>query len=238
MKEAENPRLIMVGSVTGNDNTVGGGGVYPIADLKDLAGLRQGAKAPIAMIDGFNFNGAKAYKDTKMCLMMTSNTLHERFHRSTGVAFSAIYPGCIAESPLFREKRPWFRKFFPVFMKYVTGGFVGEVEAGQRLGQVVADPRCSKSGVYWSWNGGPRQGRGMEALKNGGNIIGAGGAGGDWESIFENDQSDKVRDPEKMALLWQYSNEASRPPLARLLNLFHLCYVMQLILILSSASCS
>ena len=31
----ENPRLIMVGSVTGNDNTVGGGGVYPIADLKD-----------------------------------------------------------------------------------------------------------------------------------------------------------------------------------------------------------
>ena len=92
-------------------------------------------------------------------------------------------------------------------MKYVTGGFVGEVEAGQRLGQVVADPRCSKSGVYWSWNGGPRQGRGMEALKNGGNIVGAGGAGGDWESIFENDQSDKVRDPEKMALLWQYSNE-------------------------------
>lgn len=25
------------------------------------------------------------------------------------------------------------------------------------VGQVVADPRCSKSGVYWSWNGGPRQ---------------------------------------------------------------------------------
>ena len=207
MKGAENPRLIMVGSVTGNDNTVGGGGVYPIADLKDLDGLARGGKEPIAMIDGFNFNGAKAYKDTKMCLMMTSNTLHDRYHRSTGIAFSAIYPGCIAESPLFREKRPWFRKYFPVFMKYVTGGFVGEVEAGQRLGQVVADPRCSKSGVYWSWNGGPRQGRGMEALKNGGNIVGAGGAGGDWESIFENDQSDKVRDPEKMALLWQYSNE-------------------------------
>ena len=207
MKAAENPRLIMVGSVTGNDNTVGGGGVYPIADLKDLDGLAQGAKEPISMIDGFNFNGAKAYKDTKMCLMMTSNTLHDRYHRSTGIAFSAIYPGCIAESPLFREKRPWFRKYFPVFMKYVTGGFVGEVEAGQRLGQVVADPRCSKSGVYWSWNGGPRQGRGMEALKNGGNIVGAGGAGGDWESIFENDQSDKVRDPEKMALLWKYSNE-------------------------------
>jgi NAD(P)-dependent dehydrogenase (short-subunit alcohol dehydrogenase family) len=53
------PRVILVGSVTGNDNTVGGGGVYPIADLKDLEGLAQGAKQPISMMDGYNFNGAK-----------------------------------------------------------------------------------------------------------------------------------------------------------------------------------
>ena len=72
---------------------------------------------------------------------------------------------------------------------------------------VIADPRCVRSGVYWSWNGGPRQGRGAEALKNDGAIVGAGGAGGDWESIYENDQSDKVRDMEKAALLWKYSNE-------------------------------
>ena len=32
-------------------------------------------------------------------------------------------------------QRPWFRKYFPVFMKYITGGYVGEEEAGQRLGQ-------------------------------------------------------------------------------------------------------
>jgi hypothetical protein len=43
-------------------------------------------------------------------------------------------------------------------MKYITGGFVGEEEAGQRLFQVIVDPRCTKSGVYWSWNGGPREG--------------------------------------------------------------------------------
>ena len=30
--------------VTGNDNTVGGGGVYPIADLKELEGLKAGAQ--------------------------------------------------------------------------------------------------------------------------------------------------------------------------------------------------
>lgn len=37
--------------------------------------------------------------------------------------------------------------------------------------------------------------------------MGAGGAGGDWDSIFENDQSDKVRDLEKALLLWKYSTE-------------------------------
>lgn len=74
----------------------------------------------------------------------------------------------------------------------MTGGFVGEHEAGQRLFQVVHDPRCRKSGVYWSWNGGPREGRGAEAIEKGGQISGGGGAGGGWDSIFENDQSGKV----------------------------------------------
>mmetsp|Transcript_31128 Transcript_31128/g.54705 ORF Transcript_31128/g.54705 Transcript_31128/m.54705 type:complete len:744 (-) Transcript_31128:239-2470(-) len=209
MKGSEDPRMVMVGSVTGNDNTVGGGGVYPIADLKDLEGLELGCKRPISMIDGYNFNGAKAYKDTKLCLMMFSNMLHERYHRSTGIAFSSIYPGCIAESPLFREKRPWFRKYFPVFMKFITGGFVGEEEAGQRLSQVLQDPRCKKSGVYWSWNGGPREGRGLEAIEKGGQIVGAGGAGGGWDSIFENDQSDKVLNRDLSMKLWKLSNEVT-----------------------------
>eukprot|EP00747_Dinoflagellata_sp_TGD_P125335 gnl/TRDRNA2_/TRDRNA2_174142_c1_seq1.p1 gnl/TRDRNA2_/TRDRNA2_174142_c1~~gnl/TRDRNA2_/TRDRNA2_174142_c1_seq1.p1 ORF type:complete len:731 (+),score=146.84 gnl/TRDRNA2_/TRDRNA2_174142_c1_seq1:31-2223(+) len=207
MADSDDPRICMIGSVTGNDNTVGGGGVYPIADLKELEGLELGCKNPIAMMDGYNFNGAKAYKDTKLALMMTSNMLHERFHRSTGIAFSSIYPGCIAESPLFREKRPWFRKYFPIFMKYITGGFVGEEEAGQRLFQVLHDPRCRKSGIYWGWNGGAREGRGAEALEKGGQIIGSGGAGGGWESVFENDQSDKVLNKETMLNLWRHSTD-------------------------------
>merc|ERR1719469_1340551 len=96
---------------------------------------------------------------------MISNVLHAKCYKLTGIAFSSIYPGCIAESPLFREKRKWFRKYFPIFMKFITGGFVSEQEAGQRLFQVAHDPRCSKSGVYWSWNGGPREGRGIEAME-------------------------------------------------------------------------
>ena len=114
--------MIVVGSITGNDNTVGGGLVKPIADLGELEGLEQGGKAPIAMIDGKEFDGAKAYKDSKVCNMMTINELHRRYHQSTGITFSTMYPGCIAETQLFREKRDWFRKLFPVFMKYVTGG--------------------------------------------------------------------------------------------------------------------
>ena len=74
------------------------------------------------MIDGKAFNGAKAYKDSKVCNMMTVNELHKRYHASTGITFSSMYPGCIAETQLFREKRGWFRFIFPLFMKYVTGG--------------------------------------------------------------------------------------------------------------------
>merc|ERR1711957_855826 len=205
MAKAPDPRVIMVGSVTGNDNTVGGGGVYPIADLKDLGGFEQGFSNPVSMADGYGFIGAKAYKDSKLCLMMVSLVMHLKFHKQTGISFSSIYPGCIAESPLFREKRPWFRKYFPVFMKFITGGYVGEEEAGQRLFQVMHDPRCIKSGVYWSWNGGPREGRGAEAIEKGGQIAGAGGAGGGWDSIYENDQSDKVLDTRKAAALWEYA---------------------------------
>ena len=111
----------MVGSVTGNDNTVGGGGVYPIADLHDLEGFEAGFTNPISMADGYDFIGAKAYKDSKLCLMMMANFLHTKYYKMTGISFSSMYPGCIAESPLFREKRDWFRTYFPTFMKFITG---------------------------------------------------------------------------------------------------------------------
>jgi len=205
LTKAGDARVTIVGSVTGNDNTVGGGGVYPVADLYELDGFKAGAKNPVSMVDGYNFDGAKAYKDSKLCLMMLANTLYDMYAKQTGIAFSSIYPGCMAESPLFREKREWFRRFFPIFMKYITGGFVSEREAGQRLFQVTHDPRCSKSGVYWGWNGGPREGRGELALERDGQISGSGGAGGGWDSIFENDQSDKVLDREKAFELFKLS---------------------------------
>ena len=91
---------------------------------------------------------------------------------------------------------------FPWFMKYVTGGYVGEEEAGERLAQVIDDPQCSKSNVYWSWNGGAKTvGRWSED----GKPRGAGGSGGE---IFENEQSDAVRNPEVARRVWDASAKA------------------------------
>lgn len=202
MSKAKGARVCIVGSITGNTNTVGGGLVYPQADLGKLQGLEQGGVKPIAMADGKPFFGAKAYKDSKVCNMMTVAELHRRYHEKTGIIFSSMYPGCIAETALFREKRTWFRKAFPWFMKYVTGGYVGEQEAGDRLAQVLDDPQCNKSNVYWSWNGGAKSvGRWSED----GKPKGAGGSGGE---IFENEQSDAVRDPVTAAKVWDYSAKA------------------------------
>jgi protochlorophyllide reductase len=182
MKKASDPRMIIVGSITGNSNTIGGGLVYPRADLGDLSGLKSGAGAA-DMIDGKAFDGAKAYKDSKMCNMQTVSELHRRYHDKTGITFSSLYPGCIAETNLFHEKRGWFRKAFPFFMKYVTGGYVSEQESGDRLAQVVDDALCKKSGVYWSWNGNAQQ---VGVQDRDGKVVGAGGAGGE---IFENEYS-------------------------------------------------
>lgn len=202
MKKAKEARVCIVGSITGNTNTVGGGLVYPRADLGDLSGLEAGGANPIAMADGKPFFGAKAYKDSKVCNMMTVSELHNRFHEETGIVFGSMYPGCIAETALFREKRTWFRKAFPWFMKYITGGYVGEVEAGERLAQVIDDPQCNKSNIYWSWNGGAKQvGRWSED----GKPKGAGGSGGE---IFENDQSDAVTDKEMSRRVWEASVNA------------------------------
>jgi protochlorophyllide reductase len=87
-------------------------------------------------------------------------------------------------------------------MKYVTGGYVGEEEAGERLAQVISDPKCSKSGVYWSWNGNAAT---VGQYSGDGKPKGAGGSGGE---IFENDQSDAVKDLPTAKKMWQYSREA------------------------------
>lgn len=182
-KENNNSRrVIIVGSITGNTNTVAGN-VPPKANLGDLRGLAGGLDGvrSSVMIDGGEFDGAKAYKDSKVCNMLTMQEMHRRFHEKTGVTFASLYPGCIATTGLFREHYSLFRTLFPPFQKYITKGYVSEEESGRRLAQVVSDPSMNKSGVYWSWN--------------------------NQSGSFENELSQEASDAEKAKKLWEVSEK-------------------------------
>ncbi|CAL0310142.1 unnamed protein product [Lupinus luteus] len=175
-------RLIIVGSITGNTNTLAGN-VPPKANLGDLRGLAGGLNGlnSSVMIDGGDFDGAKAYKDSKVCNMLTMQEFHKRYHEETGITFASLYPGCIATTGLFREHVPLFRTLFPLFQKYITKGYVSEEESGKRLAQVVSEPSLTKSGVYWSWN--------------------------KTSASFENQLSEEASDPEKARKVWEVSEK-------------------------------
>ena len=148
----EHARLITLGTVTANSEEFGGKVPIPApADIGALEGLIAGFKAPIAMINGKPFKPGKAYKDSKLCNMVMNRELQKRYHASTGVIFNTLYPGCVAETALFRDTPPLFQKIFPWFQKNITKGFVSQELAGERVAQVVADPRFTQSGVHWSW---------------------------------------------------------------------------------------
>jgi protochlorophyllide reductase len=157
------PRLVTLGTVTANPKELGGKIPIPAPpDLGDLKGMELGFKSPISMIDGKKFKPGKAYKDSKLCNMLTMLEMHRRYNADTGIIFNALYPGCVAESDLFREAPKLFQVIFPLFQKNITGGYVSEEESGKRVAQVVADEGFNKSGVYWSW--GNRQDKNREAF--------------------------------------------------------------------------
>ncbi|MCX7225111.1 MAG: hypothetical protein NT071_05750, partial [Burkholderiales bacterium] len=64
---------------------------------------KAGFLAPVAMIDGRPFKPGKAYKDSKLCNMMMSREFHRRYHDRTGIVFNTLYPGCVADTALFRD---------------------------------------------------------------------------------------------------------------------------------------
>jgi protochlorophyllide reductase len=177
-------RVVILGTVTANSKELGGKIPIPApADLGDLSGFQAGFQAPIAMADGKPFKPGKAYKDSKLCNMITTQELHRRLHESTGIVFSSLYPGCVADSPLFRNTPRAFQTIFPWFQKNITGGYVSQALAGERVAQVVVDPDFAVSGVHWSW--GNRQ-------KKGGRQ-------------FSQELSDKASNPDTAAKVWDYS---------------------------------
>jgi protochlorophyllide reductase len=179
---SDDKRLVILGTVTHNPDELGGK-IPPRPDLGNLEGFAQGFKGDITMADGKKFEPVKAYKDSKVCNVLTMRELHRRYHESTGITFSSLYPGCVATTALFRNHYPLFQKIFPIFQKYITGGFVSEELAGERVAAVIADPEYKQSGVYFSW--GNRQKKGRKS--------------------FAQTVSPQARDDEKAKLVWDYS---------------------------------
>ncbi|GMH44124.1 hypothetical protein BSKO_12058 [Bryopsis sp. KO-2023] len=187
------PRCVMVGSVTGNTNTLAGS-IPPRADLGDLSGLARGLKGVHTMINDGEFDGAKAYKDSKVCNMLTMRELNDRFG-SEGVVFSSLYPGCIADTPLFRNHNSFFQWSFPILQKNLTKGYVSQSLAGERLASLVKDPGFDVPGAYWSW-------------KQGGDDLYDNFNADDSEGAYVNEPSEEVSDKAKAVRLWDLSMKA------------------------------
>ena len=180
------PRLITLGTVTANSEEFGGKVPIPApANLGDLSGLKAGFLAPVAMIDGRPFKPGKAYKDSKLCNMMMSREFHRRYHDRTGIVFNTLYPGCVADTALFRDTPALFRTIFPWFQKNITKGYVSQELAGDRVAQVVVDPEFGQSGLHWSWGNRQRAGR----------------------APFAQPLSDQAISRERAAMLWTLSEQ-------------------------------
>ena len=141
----------VLGTVTANYSELGGRIPIPApADLGDLSGFKNGFLSPISMANGKKFKPGKAYKDSKLCNMVTVQELSKRYPKEQ-IIVNSLYPGCVADTKLFRDT-PWlFRVLFPIFQKFITKGYVSQRLAGERVAQVATYKEFAKPSVHWSW---------------------------------------------------------------------------------------
>ena len=153
------PRITVLGTVTANYSELGGRIPIPApADLGDLDGFKNGFLTPISMANGKRFKPGKAYKDSKLCNMITVQELSKRY-RKEKIIVNSLYPGCVADTNLFRDT-PWlFRLLFPLFQKFITKGYVSQRLAGERVAQIVTYKEYAKPAVHWSWGNRQKTGR-------------------------------------------------------------------------------
>ena len=117
------PRITVLGTVTANYSELGGRIPIPApADLGDLSGFKNGFLSPISMANGKKFKPGKAYKDSKLCIMVTVQELSKRYPADK-IIVNSLYPFCVADKKIFRDT-PWlFRFLFPIFQKFITKKF-------------------------------------------------------------------------------------------------------------------
>jgi len=153
------PRITVLGTVTANYSELGGRIPIPApADLGNLSGFKNGFLSPISMANGKKFKPGKAYKDSKLCNMVTVQELSKKYSKER-IIINSLYPGCVADTKLFRDT-PWlFRFLFPIFQKFITKGYVSQRLAGERVAKVATLKKYAKPAVHWSWGNRQKLGR-------------------------------------------------------------------------------
>lgn len=136
-----------------------GGDVGAKAGLGDLEGLRAGFKDPITMIDNSVYNGDKAYKDSKLCNVLTCLELARRLKaKGSSVTSNCFNPGLAPTTGLFREFSPLFVLPFTFITRNVFKVAVSEEEAGERLKFMISNPELQGvSGQYFSGRPGKKE---------------------------------------------------------------------------------
>ncbi len=153
------PRITILGTVTANYSELGGRIPIPApADLGNLSGFKNGFLSPISMANGKRFKPGKAYKDSKLCNMVTVQELSKKYSNEK-IIINSLYPGCVADTKLFRDT-PWvFRFLFPIFQKFITKGYVSQRLAGERVAKIATFKKYAKPAVHWSWGNRQKFGR-------------------------------------------------------------------------------
>jgi len=179
------PRITILGTVTANYLELGGKIPIPApANLGDLSGFEHGFLSPISMANGKKFKPGKAYKDSKLCNMITAQELSKRFAPDKLIT-NSLYPGCVANTKLFRNT-PWiFRVLFPLFQKFITGGYVSERLAGRRVALVATNEEYARTGVHWSWGNRQKSGK----------------------KVFSQKLSQRIIDPSISKRVWELTNK-------------------------------
>ena len=145
------PRVVIVGSGVHNPDEPGGD-VGSKATLGDMQGFAKGFKSPISMVDGSSYDADKAYKDSKLCNVITSLELARRLqankYKST---CNVMNPGLIPTTGLFRDLNPIFVAIFTFITRYLARVAVSEEEGGKRLAYMIANPSLDGiTGAYYS----------------------------------------------------------------------------------------
>jgi protochlorophyllide reductase len=136
--DKKSSRIVIVGSGVHNPEEPGGD-VGSKAALGDLSGIISGFKKPITMIDNSNYDADKAYKDSKLCNVMTALELARRLKSKRMITTcNVMNPGLIPTTGLFRELNPVFVFLFTILTRYVFKVAATEEEGGARLAFMVS----------------------------------------------------------------------------------------------------